>query len=150
MTDRVEQGRDLDHVAIAVEDLEQAIERYTLILGTGPEQITTSSDFNVRVAIFRTGEAKIELLEGIGPESAITRFIKKSGPGLHHLCFTTRDLKGTLAALPRDGFEIIGGGDDIGAEGHRVAFVHPKSTGGVLLEFIEEAAGITHGEEDRS
>ena len=150
MTDRDRQGRALDHVAIAVDDLERAVERYTGLLGIEPERITTNSDFNVRVAIFRAGAVKIELLEGMGPESAVTRFIEKNGPGLHHLCFTVDDLKGTLAGLSRDGIEIIGGGDDIGAEGHPVAFVHPKSTGGVLMEFIEESDGSTHGEEDRS
>jgi methylmalonyl-CoA/ethylmalonyl-CoA epimerase len=149
MTDREREGRSLDHVAIAVDDLDSAIKRYTRLLGTEPEQITTSGDFDVRVAIFSTGRVKIELLEGIGPESTVTRFVERRGPGLHHLCFTVDDLKETLADLERDGIEIIGGGDDIGAEGHPVAFVHPGSTGGVLLEFIEAADAADHGLENR-
>ena len=150
MTDRDRPGRDLDHVAIAVDDLERAIKRYTGLLGTEPERITTNSDFDVRVAIFRTGQVKIELLEGMGPESAVTRFIEKNGPGLHHLCFSVENLKGTLADLSRDGIEIIGGGDDIGAEGYPVAFIHPKGTGGVLIEFIEEPDHSAQGKENRS
>ncbi len=150
MTDRERMGRELDHVAIAVDDLERAIERYTGLLGTEPEQITASSDFDVRAAIFRSGTVKIELLEGVGPESTVTRFIEKNGPGLHHLCFSVDDLKGTLADLSRDGIEIIGEGDDIGVEGHPVAFVHPASTGGVLIEFIEEPDSSLYSEEDRS
>ncbi|MFC1530387.1 methylmalonyl-CoA epimerase [Gemmatimonadota bacterium] len=150
MTESERQERLLVHVAIAVDDLDRVVELYTGLLGTEPEQITTNSDFDVRAAIFRTGQVKIELLEGIGPESAVTRFIEKNGPGLHHLCFSVDDLKGTLADLSRDGIEIIGDGDDIGVEGYPVAFAHPKSTGGVLLEFIEEPDGSTNGKEDRS
>lgn len=143
-------GRKLDHVAIAVEDLDRAVELYTRLLGSVPDQIETNRDFGVRVAMFRLGEVKIELLEGLDPDTTIARFIERHGPGLHHLCFAVDDLKGTLDQLSSEGFEILGGGDDIGAAGYPVAFVHPKSTGGVLTEFIEESGNRLNNEENRS
>jgi len=86
-------GRKLDHVAIAVKDLDRAVELYTRLLGSVPDQIETNRDFGVRVAMFRLGEVKIELLEGLDPDTTIARFIERHGPGLHHLCFAVDDLR---------------------------------------------------------
>jgi len=143
-------GKRLDHVAIAVEDLDRAVEIYTTLLGSPPDQMETNREFGVRVAIYGLGDVKIELMEGLDPDTTIARFVEKQGPGLHHLCFAVADLKKTIDRLSLEGFEIIGGGDDIGVEGYPVAFAHPKSTGGVLTEFIEEAGNIQNDEENRS
>ncbi|MFC1628514.1 methylmalonyl-CoA epimerase [Gemmatimonadota bacterium] len=143
-------GNKLDHVAIAVEDLDSAVAVYTRLFGSPPDQMASNREFGVRVAIYRLGEVKIELMEGLDPDTTIARFVKKQGPGLHHLCFAVDDLKKTIARLSLEGFEIIGAGDDIGVEGHPVAFAHPKSTGGVLTEFIEETGNIQNDEENRS
>lgn len=127
----------IDHLGVAVENLEEAVNLYTRLLGRGPADITQSEQFGVKVAVFELGGVNLELLEGTSESSAVATFIRKRGPGLHHICYEVEDLKGTLERLAADGFEIVGSGDDIGVEGRPVAFVHPKSTGGVLTEFIE-------------
>ncbi|MFC1499905.1 methylmalonyl-CoA epimerase [Candidatus Zixiibacteriota bacterium] len=150
MTEEEMGGKKLDHVAIAVEDLSEAVDIWSRILGSPPDQMETNREFGVRVAIYRLGEVKIELMEGLDPDTTIAKFVEKQGPGLHHLCFSVSDLKETIAGLSLDGFEIIGGGDDIGVEGYPVAFTHPKSTGGVLTEFIEETGTGLNDEKNRS
>jgi methylmalonyl-CoA epimerase len=127
----------IDHLGIAVENLEDAVDLYTRLLGRGPEHVTESEQFGVKVAVFELGGVNVELMEGTADDSAVSTFIQKRGPGLHHICYAVEDLKGTLERLAADGFEIVGNGDDIGVEGRPVAFVHPKSTGGVLTEFTE-------------
>ena len=142
--------RRLDHIAVAVEDLDGAVEIYTRLLGSVPEKMETDREFGVRVAIWSLGEAKIELMEGLDQDTTVARFVEKKGPGLHHLCFAVTDLKETIDRLSREGFEFIGSGDDIGVEGHPVAFAHPRSTGGVLTEFIELPGDTENNEENRS
>jgi len=150
VTGKETDGKRLDHVAIAVEDLDSAVEVYNRLLGSPPDQMATSREFGIRAAIYRLGDVKIELMEGLDPGTTIARFVEKQGPGLHHLCFAVPDLEKAIAALSLEGFEIIGGGDDIGVEGYPVAFAHPKSTGGVLTEFIEDAGNSENDKEKRS
>ena len=127
----------VDHVAIAVADLEEASTLFARLLGMSPVWVREFPEQEVRVAMFRVPGVKIELLQGTNPLSAVARFVQKRGPGLHHICYAVKDLKSTLARLAEEGIKPLGAGDETGVEGRPITFLHPKSTGGVLTEFIE-------------
>jgi methylmalonyl-CoA/ethylmalonyl-CoA epimerase len=132
-----EKIQKIDHVGIAVPDLEAAIRLYTLLFGTGPASIEEVPEQKVRTAFFQAGEATVELLCPTAPDSPIAGFLAKRGGGIHHLCLTVPDLEHALAALAAQGVELIDKTPRLGAHGKRIAFVHPKSLGGVLLELSE-------------
>jgi len=134
---RADTAAKIDHVAVAVTDLEEAVTLFTRLLGAGPVSTGQSERFGVRVAMFALGESMIELLEGTESDSPVSKFVAKKGPGLHHICYAVQDLPGTVRRLEEEGFELLGSGEDTGVEGRRVVFVHPKSSGGILSEFIE-------------
>ena len=141
MTDYpVGEGR-IDHLAVAVRDMEGEVDQFSRLLGFGPAWQSESLEQEVRVAMFNFGQTRLELVEGNGSDSKVARFVEKRGEGLHHICFAVENLKATLERLDKEGFEIIGSGDDIGVEGRPVAFVHPGSSRGVLIEFIESDRG---------
>lgn len=127
----------IDHVGIAVTDLDEAIRLYTLVFGTGPDSIEDVPDQKVRTAFFRAGESHVELLFPTAADSPIATFLAKRGPGIHHICLAVPDLERALAELKRQGLRLIDETPRQGAHGKRIAFVHPKSTGGVLLELSE-------------
>lgn len=127
----------IDHLGIAVRSLAGSLGFYAGLLGTraeGPEEVPAEG---VRIAFFQAGESRIELLEPLGPGSPIARFLDKRGEGIHHVCFRVGSLDETLAALRGRGAEIIPPATRIGAGGRRIAFIHPRSTGGVLVELVE-------------
>lgn len=131
-------------MGIAVADLESAISFYELLLGTRPAFVTDVPDQKVKVAMFAPGGGndqaaggRIELLAGTDPDSPVSRFIDKRGEGLHHLCVYVDDIDSALVALEKDGVRLIDREPRVGAEGHRIAFVHPASTHGVLIELEE-------------
>jgi len=137
----------LDHLGIAVRSLETSLKFYRDLLGLevqGPEEVAGEG---VRIAFLPVGESTIELLEPIGPDSSIARFLAKRGEGIHHVCLRVPRIDEALAALRGKGAEIIEPAPRIGAGGRKVAFIHPRSTGGVLLELVEspEIAGRSHG-----
>ncbi len=145
-------ARAIDHLAVAVESLDAGVELFRRLLGRDPEWIRTAGDQEVHVAMFNLGGVKLELLEPTGTDSSVARFLQKRGPGLHHICFAVDDLAATLERLGSVGFEILGTGEEVGVEGRPVAFLHPRSSGGVLTEFIEgvEASPSPPGsDEDR-
>jgi methylmalonyl-CoA/ethylmalonyl-CoA epimerase len=126
----------LDHVGVAVASLEQARRFYEdLGLVCRGEEIV--EDQKVRAAFFQLGETRVELLESTDPEGPIGRFLSKRGPGLHHLCLEVEDLAAALHILKTKGYALIDEAPRVGAGGRRVAFVHPKASGGVLLELSE-------------
>jgi methylmalonyl-CoA/ethylmalonyl-CoA epimerase len=127
----------IDHVAVAVETLDEAVAIFTRLLGSPPAFVRTSEAQQVRVAVWDLEGARLELMEGTAADSTVTKFVAKRGAGLHHVCYAVEDLKGTLERARREGFEVLGTGDDTGVEGRAVAFIHPRSTGGVLTEFIQ-------------
>jgi len=133
----------IDHIGIAVSDLDAAIQLYTLLFGRGPDSIEDVPDQKVRTAFFRAGESNVELLFPTAPDSPIAGFLDKRGPGIHHVCLAVGDLEDALAALKRQGLRLIDETPRRGAHGKRVAFVHPKSLGGVLLE-LSETPGCSH------
>jgi methylmalonyl-CoA/ethylmalonyl-CoA epimerase len=129
----------IDHLGLAVHSLEEASCLYRDVLGLtcgGTEEI---ADQKVRVAFFQVGQVRIELLEPTASDSPIAKFLDKNGPGLHHIAYLVADLRATLAALKSAGIQLIDDTPRPGAHGMQIAFAHPKSTGGVLMEFCQQA-----------
>jgi methylmalonyl-CoA epimerase len=131
--------KGLDHVAVAVGKLEPALEVYTRLFGWKNESIEIVKDQQARVARLVTGPHTIELVEPHGADSTVKKFLDKRGPGLHHLCFEVEGLERTLAALATAGVRLVDAKPRPGAHGRRIAFVHPESCGGVLIELSERA-----------
>jgi methylmalonyl-CoA/ethylmalonyl-CoA epimerase len=128
----------IHHLGIAVESLSQACPVFERLLGQAPFAQEEVADQGVRVAVFRVGEIKIELLEATTPDSPVGRFLQKRGQGLHHLTLSVENLSNSLYELERDGVRLIDREPRTGAGGERIAFLHPSSTAGVLIELLEE------------
>ena len=128
----------IEHLGIAVKSLEEAIPYYENILGLKCYSIEEVADQKVRTAFFKVGQTKIELLEPTSPESTIAGFIEKRGEGIHHLAFAVADgVANALAEVEAKGVRLIDKAPRKGAEGLNIAFLHPKSTAGVLTELCE-------------
>ncbi len=128
----------IDHVAIAVENLDEAIQVYSKFFGKEPDAIETVEEQKVRVAVYRLGDARVEIMEPTSEDSPISGFLKKRGSGLHHIAFRVEDIRQKLADLKEKGFRLINEEPRIGAEGKLIAFVHPKSMYGVLTELTQD------------
>lgn len=128
--------RPLDHVAIAVHSISEARPLYELLSGEACSRVETVDAQGVRVAWC----GGVELLEPLGPDTPVGRFLARRGQGLHHIAYVTQDLAADLAALAAAGLELIDHEPRAGARGHRVAFLHPRATGGVLVELVERRA----------
>ncbi|SFS92494.1 methylmalonyl-CoA epimerase [Marininema halotolerans] len=129
--------KKIDHIGIAVRSLEASLPLYRDIMGLTYLGMETVASEQVRVAFFKLGEAKLELLEPTSEESAIARFIEKKGEGLHHVALGVEGIDGELNKLSEAGLRLIHEQPKRGAGGAQVAFVHPRSTGGVLYELCE-------------
>ena len=132
---------ELDHVAIAVANLRSAKSLYCGVLGFAHLGYETIEEQGVNVLAVGLGSLRVELLEPINAESPVHRFIQKRGEGMHHLCFKVADIRKTLKTLEKDGFQLIDKVPKRGAGGHMIAFVHPKSAHGVLIELVEKKHG---------
>ena len=128
----------IHHLGIAVESLASAVPVFEKLLGKGPDSEENVADQKVRVAVFQLGESRLELLEGTSEDSPITRFIAKRGPGMHHLTLTVPHLPEALQKLEREGVRLMDREPRRGAGDERIAFLHPSSTAGVLIELVEE------------
>jgi methylmalonyl-CoA/ethylmalonyl-CoA epimerase len=129
----------IEHLGIAVKSLEEAIPYYENILGLKCYSIEEVADQKVKTAFFKVGQTKIELLEPTSPESTIAGFIEKRGEGIHHLAFAVADgVANALAEVEAKGVRLIDKAPRKGAEGLNIAFLHPKSTAGVLTELCEK------------
>ncbi len=128
----------IHHLGIAVESLQTAIPVFQNLLGKGPDSQETVVDQKVRVAVFELGESRIELLEAAAPDSPIGKFVSKRGPGIHHLTLAVPDLTRALADLEGKGMRLIDRKPRTGAGEERIAFLHPSTTAGVLIELVEE------------
>ena len=126
-------GLDLDHVALAVPSLDEAIALHSSLSGAAATEPETLPDQGVRVAFV----GSIELLEPLHPDTPVGRFISRRGPGLHHIAYRTEDVARELARLSAAGLEPIDRTPRPGARGHLVAFLHPRGTGGVLIELVQ-------------
>lgn len=130
----------IDHVGVAVEDLDQAVVLYSERFGMTEQHRETVEEFGVEAVLLEVGEGHVELLEPLSEESAIGRFLARNGPGVHHVAYQTDDIEATLERVRRAGVEAIDEQPRTGIRGSRVAFLHPRSTGGVLTELVEPAA----------
>jgi methylmalonyl-CoA/ethylmalonyl-CoA epimerase len=128
----------LDHIAIAVSRLDEALQIYQNILGLKLEKTMVVEDQKVRLAFLLAGETKIELLEPTAAESTVARFIKKRGEGIHHIALKVTDIEGSLKQLKEKGIALVDEKPRVGAEGGKIAFLHPKSLKNVLIELCEE------------
>ena len=131
----------LDHVAIAVANLEESLKFYQSQFGLTCLDIEVVEEQGVRVAKLELGNTHIELLEPLSPDSPVGRFLSQRGPGMHHICIGVRDIGSELEDLKTRGARLIDSEPKIGAGGAKIAFVHPKSTGGVLIELSQPASG---------
>ena len=129
----------LDHIGIAVSSIEDAIGIYRA-LGLAETDRETVSSQGVVIAFLPVGDTRLELLEPIGADSPIAKFIEKRGPGIHHVCFAVDDLESALSDLASRGFRLVNESPVPGADGKRVAFLHPSAGHGVLIELSEGTA----------
>ena len=123
------------HVGIAVKSIDALIPFYRDVLGLTEAPLDDSD--GARIAGLAAGDSLVELLEPIDAGSPISRFLEKRGPGIHHICFTVDDIDATMARCRQAGITLIDETPRMGAEGKRIAFLHPKSTGGILIELSE-------------
>ena len=128
----------IEHIGIAVNSLEESIPYYENLLGTKCYNIEEVKDQRVKTAFFLIGQTKIELLESTDPEGPIGKFIEKKGEGIQHLAIAVEGLQANLTELEGKGVQLIDKAPRKGAEGLNIAFLHPKSTRGVLLELCED------------
>lgn len=130
--------RTLDHVGIAVQSLDEALPLFESLAGargSGRERVESQG---VEVVFVGSGPGRLELLAPTGPDSPVAKFLARRGPGMHHLCYRVADIAAALESFRSEGYELIDQKARPGAHGHRVAFLHPRSTGGVLIELVEE------------
>ena len=132
--------KKLVHVGVAVTDLSRSVETFSKLLGMTDVPTETVAEQKVRLAFFHTGGASVELTEPTSPDSPIAKFIAKRGEGVHHLSFEVGDIRAELSRLKSEGFQLIDEEPRTGAGGYLIAFVHPKSTNGVLIEICEKIA----------
>jgi methylmalonyl-CoA/ethylmalonyl-CoA epimerase len=135
MTPSTPRGTRVSHIGIAVEALAASLPFFRDVLGLREVALEDSDGANI--VGLSAGEALVELLEADDPSSPIARFLTKRGPGIHHICFSVDDLDATLERCRRAGIQLIDEMPRIGAEGKRIAFLHPQSTGGVLVELSD-------------
>lgn len=126
------------HIGIAVKNLDASVKLFSTLLNTDRFQRETVDDQNVNIAFFRVGDTHIELTEATAPGSPIAKFVEKRGEGVHHLSFEVDDIRAELRRLEKAGFQLIDKEPKLGADGYWVAFLHPKSTNGVLVELIQK------------
>jgi methylmalonyl-CoA/ethylmalonyl-CoA epimerase len=131
----------LVHIGIAVRNLESSKRIFSKLFDSHGVQTEEVSDQRVRAAFFRIGESGIELLEATSPDSPVAKFIDKRGEGVHHLSFEVDDIDAEIDRLMAEGFQMIDQQPRDGAEGYKVAFLHPKSTNGVLVEISQKREG---------
>lgn len=131
----------IEHIGIAVSNLETAISFYEKVFGLKCYNIEEVAEQKVRIAFFLVGQTKIELLESTDPEGPIGKFIEKKGEGIHHIAFAVEKIEEQLVHAEKMGVKLIDSNPRKGAEGLDIAFLHPKSTSGVLIEICENKKG---------
>jgi len=128
----------VEHIGIAVKDIEVANAVYAKLLGAAHYKMEEVLSEGVQTSFFRVGPNKIELLQATKPESAIAKFIDRKGEGIHHIAFAVEDIKAEMARLKKEGFKLLNEEPKRGADNKLIAFVHPKSANGVLVELCQE------------
>ncbi len=128
----------IEHIAFAVNSLEASIPLFEKLLGTACYKTETVESEKVSTAFFKTGESKVELLESLGKDGVIAKFIQKNGEGMHHVAFAVENIEEEIARLKADGFAFVNEVPKIGADNKLICFLHPKSTNGILIELCQE------------
>jgi methylmalonyl-CoA/ethylmalonyl-CoA epimerase len=131
----------IDHVGVAVEDIDAALELYEGAFEMPLAHRETVEEQGVEAVLLDVGDGHVELLRPLGPETAVGKFLERKGPGLHHVAYAVDDIDATLEKLAAAGLELIDREPRVGIRESRVAFLHPRSTGGVLTEIVEPAEG---------
>lgn len=131
----------IEHIGIAVKDLDQAEKVYTRLLGEAPYKREAVESEGVITSFFRTGSNKIELLESTRPDGPIAKAIEKRGEGIHHIAFEVADIRAEMERLRAEGFTVLNEEPKRGADNKLMCFVHPKGTNGVLVELCQEIEG---------
>lgn len=131
----------IDHIGVAVEDLDAALALYGESFEMTLAHRETVESQGVEAVLLDVGEGHIELLRPLGPDTAVGKFLARSGPGLHHVAYAVDDIDATLPRLTAAGIQLIDSEPRVGIRDSRVAFLHPRSTGGVLTEIVEPAGG---------
>ncbi len=128
----------IDHLGIAVASIDESLAFYRDALGLEVEGRETVAEQGVNVCMLPVGPSRVELLEPLGPDTPVGKFLSKRGPGIHHICYRVDDIHEALVRLKAAGARLIDESPRVGAGGHLVAFVHPNSSGGVLVEISQE------------
>ena len=131
----------IDHIGVAVEDLDAALALYGESFEMELAHRETVDSQGVEAVLLDVGEGHVELLRPLGPDTAVGKFLARSGPGLHHVAYAVDDIDATLPRLGAAGIDLIDSEPRVGIRGSRVAFLHPRSTGGVLTEIVEPVGG---------
>ena len=131
--------KKIDHIGIAVKDIEETAKFYRDMLGMKFLGIEEVADQKVKVAFFEIGETHIELVCPTSPESAVAKHLEKKGEGIHHICYATDDIEAELAKLKEQGARLVDEKPRVGAHGAKIAFIHPKTSKGVLTELSQKA-----------
>ncbi|WP_430909650.1 methylmalonyl-CoA epimerase [Maribacter sp. 2-571] len=129
----------IEHIGIAVKDLETSNALFETLFGAPPYKEEAVASEGVITSFFKSGPNKIELLAATREDSPIAKFLEKKGEGIHHIAFAVTDLKGEIARLKSEGFRVLNEEPKMGADNKLIAFLHPKSTNGVLIELCQEA-----------
>jgi len=127
----------LEHIGIAVKDIQASNELFEQLLGAAPYKMEEVASENVKTSFFQTGESKVELLEASSPDSAISKFIEKRGEGIHHIAFEVEDIYASMEEMRQKGFRLLNEQPKKGADNKLVCFIHPKSANGVLEELCQ-------------
>ena len=128
-------GATIAHIGVAVPDITAALAFYRDVLGLEPRPLDTAD--GARIASLPFGASEVELLEPLTPDGPIARFLERRGPGIHHVCYRVPDLDRALSLCRERGYRLVDEVPRTGAHGHRIAFVHPKATAGILIELTE-------------
>jgi methylmalonyl-CoA/ethylmalonyl-CoA epimerase len=129
---------DIDHVGIAVDDLETSVGRYRRLLGVEPTHRERVDEQGVEEVLFPVGTSYIQLLGALGPDTPVGRALASRGPGVHHIAYRVRDIEAALAHLRAEGAQLVDDAPRPGSRNTLIAFVHPKAMGGVLVELVQE------------
>ena len=129
----------IDHIGVAVSSIEDSIGLYTDSFEMAEQHRETVEEQGVKAVLLEVGEGHVELIEPLSPDSGVAKFIERNGEGMHHVAYAVDDIDAALEKVKAAGLRLIDGEPRIGIRGSRVAFLHPKATGGVLTELVEPA-----------
>ncbi len=132
---------NIHHIAIAVEDLDATLADFDRKYGVGPTSVETIASQGVREAMLAIGGSHVQILEPLGPDTPVGKFLARNGEGMHHIAFAVVDIEAALAHLEAEGARLIDRKPRIGGGGHRIAFVHPADLAGTLIELVEVHGG---------